>query len=35
VKQGDIYEGEVQVFPAQNPEPATALKPLASVAQPK
>ena len=35
VKQGNIYEGDVQVFPATNPEPAAALKPLASVAQPK
>ena len=35
VKQGDIYEGDVQVFPTKNPEPGAALKPLASVAQPK
>jgi hypothetical protein len=35
VKQGDIYEGDVQVFPAKNPEQSAALKPLASVAQPK
>jgi formylmethanofuran dehydrogenase subunit C len=35
VKQGHIYEGDVQVFPAQDPEPSATLKPLASMARHK
>ena len=35
VKQGDIYEGDVQVFPAQDPEPSATLKPLTSMARHK
>ena len=35
VKQGNIYEGDVQVFPAQDPEPSATLKPLASTARRK
>jgi len=34
VKQGDIYEGNLQVFPAKNPEPPT-VKPLAGTARHK
>jgi hypothetical protein len=33
VKQGTIYEGDLQVFPAQEPESSTRLKPLASAAR--
>jgi formylmethanofuran dehydrogenase subunit C len=35
VKQGRIYEGALQVFPAQDPESSATLKPLASTAQHK
>jgi len=35
VKQGVIYEGDLQVFPTREPEPSAARKPLASTAQPK
>jgi hypothetical protein len=35
VKQGVIYEGDLQVFPTREPEPSATLKPLASTAQPK
>jgi hypothetical protein len=35
VKQGNIYEGDRQVFPAQDPEPSATLKPLASMARHK
>src|SRR4029450_13853057 len=35
VKQGDIYEGDLQVFPAKNPEPSPVVKPLAGAARHK
>jgi len=35
VKQGVIYEGDLQVFPTREPEPSATLKPLASTAQHK
>jgi formylmethanofuran dehydrogenase subunit C len=35
VQQGQIYEGDLQVFPTKDAEPSAALKPLASPARHK
>jgi len=35
VKQGVIYEGDLQVFPPKELEPSAARKPLASTARPQ